>query len=66
MSGGDYVVCDDDALLLSDLKNEHNGYDHLHSLQMSPGSGSGSDPRKEQREEELILTILLMLHPPRE
>ena len=59
MSDGDCVVCDDDALLLLDAKNEHNGYGRLQLSRMTPGS----DPR-EQREEELILTMLLMSDPP--
>jgi hypothetical protein len=65
MSDDDCVVCDDDALLLSDVKNEHNGYDRLQLIRPVFGSDSRKK-QQEQREEELIRTMLLMLDPPRE
>ena len=49
MSGDDCDVCDDGALLLSGLKNEHNGYDRLQLNRVSASASVMFDPRWKKR-----------------
>ena len=50
MSDDDCGVCDDGALLLSGLKNEHNGYDRLQLNRVLSASASVMfDPRWKKR-----------------